>query len=101
MWLNQFSDVNPLLHSVASEQHLKKLSEFNECTYLLTMGIFSGTIGLYCIYQLLITGVLLLYVFIRGLILKDISEICWKLKSGTYNTNLLLNSNEVSSVFVR
>ena len=46
-------------------------------------------------------GNLLLYVFIRGLFLNHISEIYWILKFGASNANLLLNSNEVSSILVR
>ena len=52
------------------------------------MGIFCGTIGLYCTNTK--TGILLLDVFFRGLILNHISEICWTLKIGTSNTYLLL-----------
>ena len=94
-----------MLHSVAPEQHLKN-SEFNEYTYLITMGRSTkspvdSTIVLYCICQLLKTGHLLLFVFIRGLILNCISEIYWILKLGTSNTNLLLNSSEVSNILVR
>ena len=43
----------------------------------------------------------MLYVFIRGLILKYVSEICWILKFSASSTNLLLNSNEVSSILVQ
>ena len=39
--------------------------------------------------------------FIRGLILNHIFEIRWILKLGTSNTDLLLNSNEVSYILVR
>ena len=92
--------LSPLLHSVALEQHLKKL-KFNEYTYLITMRMFCGTIGLYYIFQLLKTGNLLLYVFFRGLILNHISEIYWILEFGISNTNLLLNSNELSSILLR
>ena len=63
--------------------------------------MFCGTIGLYCICQLLKTGILLLYIFIRGLILHYISEINWILKHISSNTNLFFNSNEVSSILVR
>ena len=63
--------------------------------------MFCGTTGLYCICQLLKTRNLLLYVFIRGLVLNHIFEIYWILKFGTSNTNLLLNFNEVSSILVR
>ena len=65
------------------------------------MEIFNGIIGLFCICQLLKTGVLLLYMFIRGLILNHISEIRRILKFSTFNTNLLLNSNELASILVR
>ena len=65
------------------------------------MGMFCGTIGLYCICQLLKTDILFLYMFIRGLILNQISEIRLILKFSTSNTNLLLNSNEVSSILVQ
>ena len=39
------------------------------------MGMFCGIIGLYWICQLLETEILLLYMFVRGLILIRISEI--------------------------
>ena len=65
------------------------------------MGMFCDTIGLCCICQLLKTEILLSYMFIRGLILNQVSEIRWILKFGTSNTNLLLNSNYVSSTLVR
>ena len=39
--------------------------------------------------------------FIRGLILHDISEIHWISKFSTSNTKLLINSNEVSTILVR
>ena len=65
------------------------------------MRMFCGIFGLYCICQLLKTVVLLLYMFIRDLNLSHISEIRWMLKFGTCNANLLLNFNEVSSIFVR
>ena len=68
---------------------------------LIAVGMFCSTIGLYCICQLLRMGVLLLYMFIRGLILNHISEIHWILKFSTSNTKLLFNSNEVSSILVR
>ena len=55
------------------------------------MRMFYGIIGLYCTCQLLKTGTLLLYIFIRCLISNDISEIRWILKLSTFNTNLLLN----------
>ena len=63
--------------------------------------MFCGTIGLCCICQLLKTEILLSYMFIRGLILNHVSEIRWILKFGTSNTNLLLNSNEVSRILVQ
>ena len=63
--------------------------------------MFCGTIGIYCICQLLKTGILLLYMFIRGLILNHTFEIRWILKFSTSNTNLLLNFNEVSSILVQ
>ena len=90
-----------MLHGVVSEQHFKKLPEYNEYAYLITMRMSCGTIDLYCIYQLLKTGILLQYMFIRGLILNHTSEIRWILKLSLSNTNLLLNSNSVSSILVR
>ena len=65
------------------------------------MVMFCVTIGLYCICQLLKTGILLLYMFIRGLIVNHISEILWLSKFNTSNTKLLFNSNEVSNILVR
>ena len=69
--------------------------------HLITMRVFYGSIGFYCICQSLNTGILLLYMSIGGLVLNYTSEICWILKFGTSNTNLLLNFNEVSSILVR
>ena len=85
--------LNPLLHGVALDQHLKKLPEFYEYTYLITMGMFYGTIGLYCICQLLKTGLLLLYMFIRGWMFKSCFWNSLDLKFSTSNANLLLNFN--------
>ena len=64
------------------------------------MGMFLGTNGLYCICQLLKTGILLLHMFTRNLLLNHISETCWILKLSISNTKLLLNYNEVSSILV-
>ena len=63
--------------------------------------MFCGHIVQYCICQLLRTGILLLYMFIRGIIFNHISKIRWILKLNTSNTNLLLASNEVSRILVR
>ena len=63
--------------------------------------MFCGTVCLYCICQLLKTGILLLHMFVRSLILNRISEIRCGLKFSTDNANLLLYSNEVSSILVR
>ena len=62
--------------------------------------MFCDTTGLYCICQLLKAEILLLYMFIRGLILDQIYEMRWILKFSTSNINLLLSSNEVSSILV-
>ena len=87
---------------VLLQSNISKTSQNLMSRYILiAVEMFCITIGLYCICQLLKIGVLLLYVFIRGLILNHISEICWKLKFGISNTNLLLYSNEVSSILVR
>ena len=64
------------------------------------MGMFCVIIGLYCISQLIKTRILLLYMFIRSLLLNPISEIHWISKISTSNTNLS-NSDEVSSILVR
>ena len=65
------------------------------------MGMFCGTAGLYCICQRVKTGILLLHMFIRGLILNHVSETRWILKFSTSNTNLFLNSSKVSSILLR
>ena len=65
------------------------------------MGRFCGTVGAYCICQLLNTKILLLHMFIRGLLLNNISEVHRILELSTYNTNLLLNFNEFFSILVQ
>ena len=56
--------------------------------HLITLGIFYGPIGLYCICQLQKTRILLMCMFIKGLTLNYISKIRWILKFCTSNTNL-------------
>ena len=63
--------------------------------------MLSGTVGLYCICQLLKTEILLLHIFIRGLLLNHISKIRRILEFSTSNTNLLLYSNKFSSILVQ
>ena len=65
------------------------------------MRMFYGTIGKYCTCQLSKPRILLLHMFIRCLVLNHISEIRWIFKIISFNTNLLLNFNEVSSILVR
>ena len=65
------------------------------------MRMFSGTVGLWHICQLLKTEILLLPMFIRGLLLNHILEIHCILEVSTSNTNLLLNSNEFSSILIK